>query len=156
VIAPHWLARRVFPAATLKEIEASVSASERHHGGELRFVVEAGLSFMDLWRGITPRGRAAEIFSSLRVWDTEHNSGVLIYLQLIDRRVEIVADRGIAAKVAQQEWDAICRGMEAAFKSGDYRRGALEAIDSVGKLLARHDPAIPGKQNELPDRPVIL
>lgn len=156
LIAPHWLARRAFPRTTLKAIRAAVSDSEQHHGGELRFVVETGLPFTDLWRGVSARGRAIEIFSRLRVWDTENNSGVLIYLQLIDRRVEIVADRGIAAKVSQDEWDAICRGMEAAFKSGAYRRGVLEAIDSVGRLLAIHDPARPGKRNELPDRPVIL
>lgn len=156
LIAPHWLARRAFPKAALKEIEARISASEKHHGGELRFVIEAGLPVIDLWRSESPRTRAVEVFSRLRVWDTEHNSGVLIYLQLIDRRVEIVADRGIATKVAQQEWDAICRGMEAAFRSGAYRRGALEAVDSVGRLLALHDPAPAGKLDELPDRPVIL
>ena len=156
LIAPHWLARRAFPQASLTAIGAAVANSEQHHGGELRFVVEAGLPFTDLWRGVSPRSRAAEIFSRLRVWDTEHNSGVLIYLQLVDRRVEIVADRGIAAKVAQEEWDAICRAMEAAFKSGAYRRGALDAIDSVGRLLAIHDPAPPDKANELCDRPVIL
>jgi len=156
LIAPQWLARRTFPQASRKAIGAAVTASEQHHGGELRFVVEAGLPFMDLWREASPRDRAIEIFSNLRVWDTEHNSGVLIYLQLQDRRVEIVADRGIAAKVAQAEWDAICRSMEAAFRSGAYQSGVLEAIGSVGRLLAIHDPASPGRQNELPDSPVIL
>ena len=164
LLAPHWLARRAFPAATLRAIEAAVAGSERQHVGELRFVVEAGLPVSDLWHDLPARARAIDVFSHLRVWDTEHNSGVLIYVQLIDRRVEIVADRGISAKVDQASWDAICRRMEQAFASGDYARGSLDAVDSVGKLLASGFPAssqvdgdsAAGNFNELPDRPLLL
>ncbi len=158
--APHWLARRAFSRDSLKAVEAAVAASEKHHAGELRFVVEAGLPFVDLWRGVTPRERATELFSRLRVWDTAQNSGVLVYVQLIDRRVEIVADRGIAAHVAQEQWQAVCRGMEASFRSGAYGPGAVAAIARIGELLAAHFPPQPGEpaqpQNELPDRPLIL
>ncbi len=153
---PQWLVRRAFPNASLQAIEAAIAVSENQHGSELRFVAEGGLSFAELWRDISPRHRALDVFSQLRVWDTEDNSGVLVYVQLVDRRVEIVADRGIAACVSQQEWDAICREMESAFARGAYSRGAIAAIDRIGRLLASHFPAPAINANELPDRPVLL
>ena len=162
LLAPHWLARRAFPARTMQAIEAAVANAERLHVGELRFVVEAGLPLSDLWRDIAARERAVDVFSLLRVWDTWHNSGVLIYVQLIDRRVEIVADRGISAKVDQSSWDAVCRGMEQAFSIGAYAQGSLEAVERVGKLLAMNfptgleDPSASVNPNELPDRPLVL
>ncbi|MCX7175148.1 MAG: TPM domain-containing protein [Proteobacteria bacterium] len=164
LLAPHWLARRAFTAVTMRAIEAAVATAEQRHVGELRFVVEAGLPINDLWHDISARERAVDVFSRLRVWDTQHNNGVLIYVQLIDRRVEIVADRGINAKVDQSSWDVICRAMEHAFRAGAYSRGSLEAVESVGKLLAMNFPALPGSDglsasahvNELPDRPVLL
>lgn len=162
LLAPQWLARRAFPSAALQSIEAAVKSAEQHHAGELRFVVEAGLSLGDLWRDVSARERAVEVFSMLHVWDTQHNSGVLIYVQLIDRRVEIVADRGINARVGQGEWDAICRGMESAFRDRAYSRGALEAVEKVGRLLVANFPAssVSGRNatnvNELPDQPVLL
>jgi uncharacterized membrane protein len=164
LLAPQWLARRAFPTGTMQAVEAAVANAERRHVGELRFVVEAGLPIDELWHDRSARDRAVEVFSRLRVWDTEHNSGVLIYVQLIDRRVEIVADRGISAKVDQLAWDAICRGMELAFIAGAYSRGSLEAVESIGKLLATSFPASPGSAdsaasadvNELPDRPLLL
>jgi uncharacterized membrane protein len=109
-----------------------------------------------LWRGETPRRRAQEVFATLNVWDTAHNSGVLIYVQLVDRRIEIVADRGISAKVAQSEWDAICRRMEDSFKASRFEHGAVTAISEITALLARHFPPLAENPNELPDGPVIL
>lgn len=162
LLAPPWLARRAFPSAALQAIEAAVKAAEQRHAGELRFVVETGLPLSDLWRDISARVRAAEVFSNLRVWDTQHNSGVLIYVQLIDRSVEIVADRGINARVGQAEWDAICRSMEASFRDRAYLRGALEAVEKIGQLLATHFPMSSfidrssDTGNELPDQPVLL
>lgn len=160
LLAPQWLARRAFPSAALQAIAAAVKAAEQRHAGELRFVVEAGLPLGDLWRDVSARERAVEVFSRLRVWDTQHNSGVLIYVQLIDRRVEIVADRGINARIGQAEWDAICRGMESAFRDRAYLRGALEAVEKIGQMLATNFPApsVSGRNNvnELPDRPVLL
>ncbi|MFA7282120.1 MAG: TPM domain-containing protein [Sterolibacterium sp.] len=160
MIAPAWMTRQAFSAETLQAIESAVKDLEQRHAGELRFVVEAGLPFHHLWQGVTARERAMEIFSQLRVWDTECNNGVLIYLQMIDRRVEILADRGINARVAQSEWDAICREMEGMFRTGAYAQGALQAVASIGRLLAQHFPASPDKGksplNELPDRPLLL
>jgi uncharacterized membrane protein len=156
LFAPHWIATRAFPRRTLDAIEAAIRSSEKTHDGELRFAVEAGLHPLPLWRGQTTRQRAQEVFADLRVWDTEHNSGVLIYVQLVDRAIEIVADRGINAKVPQQQWDAICRRMEAAFKDGSFEHGALKAIDEITALLARHFPPRSQNPNELPDSPVVL
>ena len=156
LLMPHRVALRPFPQGVLKKIELAVRDSERKHDGELRFAVEGGLNAEALWRGQSPRGRAVELFSHLRVWDTEHNSGVLIYVQLVDRSIEIVADRGINAKVAQDSWDGICRRVEQAFGEGRFEQGALTAIDEVTALLAQHFPPAGSNPNELPDRPVVL
>ena len=156
LLMPHWLVRRAFPAATLTAIEHAVAASERLHAGELRFVVEGGLPWHELWQHHSPRQRAVDLFSQLRVWDTEHNCGILIYVQWVDHAVEILADRGIAARVPQVEWNAVCREMEAAFKRGDYQDGALAAIAHASDLLATHFPMAAGDRNELPDKPLVL
>jgi uncharacterized membrane protein len=134
-----------------------VKAAERRHSGEIRFAVEDSLPFRALWRGMTPRQRAIEKFTELRVWDTEHNNGVLIYVLFVDHAVEIVADRGVAGgRVPQAEWDACCRAMEGHFGKGDFREGALAGIDAVSAVLSRHPPGAPDAGNELPDRPAIL
>lgn len=156
LVAPDWIARRAFPRRTLDAIEAAIRASEKTHDGELRFAAEAGLHPLPLWRGQTARQRAQQVFAELRVWDTERNSGVLVYVQLVDRSIEIVADRGIAARVPQHEWDAICRRMEAAFREGHFEHGALNAIAEITALLARHFPPRGANANELPDRPIVL
>ena len=154
LLTPHWLALRAFPSRALREIEAAIKASEHLHDGELRFAVEAALPLQFL--KTTTRRRAEALFGQLGVWDTEHNSGVLIYVQLLDRRIEIVADRGIAAKVAQPEWDAICRRMESAFKNKNYLDGSLSGIEATTKLLAQHFPPQGRNPNELPDKPVVI
>ena len=156
LVYPDWLARRSFPAATLERIEQEIGKSEQRHRAELRFAIEAGLPLPQLLRNATPRERAQAAFGDLRVWDTEENSGVLIYVQLVDRDIEIVADRGIAAKVAQAEWEAICHAMEAAFRERHFEDGALQAIRQVSSLLAQHFPSGGRNPNELSDKPVIL
>ena len=156
LLVPHWVALRSFAAPVLANIESAIGSSEAKHGGELRFVVEGGLQPVALLRGQSPRGRAIELFAQLRVWATEHNSGVLIYVQLLDRRIEIVADRGINAKVDQASWDGICRRMEAAFRQRRFEQGSVAAIDEVTALLARHFPPAGINPNELPDKPVML
>ena len=156
VLAPPWRARRIFAQAALDRIEAAVRKSEQRHRGELRFALEGALEFLPVLHGLTPRSRALEVFSLLRVWDTEENTGVLIYLQLVDRHIEIVADRGIAARISQPEWDAICRRMEDAFRANRYEAGVIAGIAEVSDLLARHFPAGVQNPNELPDRPAVL
>jgi uncharacterized membrane protein len=156
LIIPDWVARRTFPSRAASRIEKAIRESERQHLGELRFVLEGGLPLPFLRAKKPARARAEDLFARLRVWDTEHNSGVLIYVQLVDRRIEIVADRGIAAKVSEAEWSAICRAMEKTFRAGRYEEGALEAIEGATALLARHFPSDGQHRNELPDRPVFL
>jgi uncharacterized membrane protein len=148
--------RRCFGNETLAAIEAAIRASERLHRAELRFVVEGGLDVLPVWRGLTPRERALELFSELRVWDTADNSGVLIYVQVVDRDIEIVADRGVAGKVPQAQWEAVCRRMEAAFGASRYEEGAIEGLAEITKLLAAHFPAQGANPDELPDAPLIL
>jgi uncharacterized membrane protein len=148
--------RRALPPRTLDAIECAIRATEAQHSGQICFAVEAALELVPLLAGQTAQQRALEVFSRLRVWDTEHNNGVLIYLLLADRDVEIIADRGIHARLGQDAWEAICREMEAAFRDGEYEAGVLAGIRSVGRHLAHHYPHTGAKTNELPDRPVLL
>lgn len=149
-------ARRTFPQRTLDAIEHAIGDAEAKHDGQIRFAVEAALDLKSLQVGKSARERALEVFSQLRVWDTEHNNGVLIYLLLADRHIEIIADRGIHTRLGQETWEAVCREMEAAFRAGQFEAGALAGIQSVGQHLARHFPARSDKPNEMPDSPVVL
>jgi uncharacterized membrane protein len=153
---PPWRWRLAFPASVLKEIEISIKQSERQHRGELRFAIENALAPSWVWRGMSARQRATEVFSNLRIWDTEENSGVLIYVILADREVHIVADRGIAKRVPQTEWDSLAQAMQKAFRSGDFRRGSLEGIERITLLLATHFQAGVDNPNELSNKPVII
>jgi hypothetical protein len=150
----HWSTRRAFTKEVLQAIEVTVKTSERLHGGEIRFAIESSLDAHALWRDLSPRERALHVFSHTRAWDTAANNGVLIYVLHADRDVEIVADRGFNHKVAPAEWEEVCRRMETAFRGNDYRRGAVEGIDAVGVLIARHFPLTDA--NELPDKPILL
>jgi TPM domain len=156
LLATRWMVHRAFPAETLAAIDRAIKASEAAHRGEIRFAVEGALHIEPLLRGQTARERAIDVFSQLRIWDTEHNNGVLIYLLLADRDVEIVADRGVHSKVGTEEWERICRGMEAAFRQGDYAGAVVGGIQEVTRRLAEHFPAIGDDRNELPDKPVVL
>jgi len=148
--------RRAFPPASLDAIESAVQASEAGHSGEVRFVVEGALDGAPLWSGSSARERALTLFSELRVWDTEQNNGLLIYLLLADRAVEIVADRGLHGRVGEPEWRLICARMETAFRAGQFEAGVLAGIEAVSRHLQRHFPPLSGDLNELPDRPLML
>ena len=146
-------ARALGPEA-LTRLESRVAASERRHSGEIRLCVEAGLPLSYLWRDATPRQRAVTMFGKLRVWDTEANNGVLIYLLLAERAIEIVADRGVMRRVPQATWDALVADMRAHFRGGRFEEGLGQAVDAVDALLTRHFPlsAEQDNPNELPDR----
>ena len=148
--------RRRFPLATLAAIETAIAAVEKRHAGEIRFAVETSLDLRSLRVDLAPRTRALEVFSLLRVWDTERNNGVLIYLLMADRDVEIVADRGIAARVPTERWEELCRTMEAHFRDGRWREGSLAGIEGVASLLGEHFPHQGGDADEQPNRPVLL
>lgn len=153
---PRWLVARAFPRRSLDRITAAIAASETAHGGEIRFAVEGALAVPALLRGVTARQRAVQVFSDLRVWDTEANSGVLVYLLLADRDVEILADRGFNGRVEAADWEAICQEMESHFRQGDFETGVLTGITRIEALLRRHFPVSGGNANELPDRPDLI
>ncbi|MGZ8222950.1 MAG: TPM domain-containing protein [Methylobacter sp.] len=153
---PPWRWRMLFPQAVLADIEAAIKNSEHQHSGELRFAIENAQALGQVWRGSSARQRALEVFSNLRVWDTEENSGVLIYLLLADREVHIVADRGITRHVAQAEWDTIAKTMQKAFQTGDFLLGSLQGIERVTALLATHFPPGVDNPDELSNKPVIV
>lgn len=153
----HRSVRRAFPESALARIEAAVAAGEVRHRGQVALAIEAALPLSRVAGKLSPRDRAIEVFSELRVWDTEDNCGVLIYLLLADRDVEIVADRGIHAKVGTAAWETICRSMEEALAAGRPVDAALSGIDAVHALLAEHFPAA-GREprDELANRPLVL
>lgn len=147
---------RAFPAAAMSAIEGAIRESEKRHGGEIRFAVEAALHPGELWHGVTARARAIAVFSELGVWDTEQNNGVLLYLLLADRDVEIVADRGFNAKVTAEEWEEVCRRMEGALRQGRAADAVIAGVDALSRILARHFPPLAADRNELPDAPARL
>lgn len=147
---------RCFPTHALSAIEQEIRAAEMRHSGELRFAVETALDVAALWRDVSPRQRALDVFGRLGVWDTARNNGVLIYVLLADRDVEIVADRGFDGLVEPAGWEAACRAVEQEFRQRRYKEGALVGVRAVSALMERHFPPQPRDANELPNRPVIL
>ena len=147
--------RRLVDDSALQRIAARVTASELNHSGEIRVCIEAGLPLSYVRREATARERALAMFGKLRVWDTEHNNGVLIYLLLAEHAIEIVADRGLVRHVDEAHWQRIMAAMQAAFKNGQFESGLNQAIDAVDGLLKRHFALAPGEANpnELPDAP---
>ncbi|WFU42068.1 TPM domain-containing protein [Bradyrhizobium sp. CB82] len=156
LVQHHWRAKVIFTPGVLDRIEQAIRQSETTHSGQVRFVVEGALDGRPLFRNQPARERALDVFSHLRIWDTAHNNGVLIYLLLADRDVEIVADRGIDAKVGAAGWEKICRDMEADFRAGRFEHGIIKGIEAVSRELARHFPPRGPHPNELPDEPVVL
>lgn len=147
---------RWFPAATMRGIRDAIAEGERRHAGELCLAVEARYSFWAVLGGLQTRQRAEQVFSHLRVWDTRDNSGVLLYLQLAERRVELVADRGIGERVDAAQWQAICADFAADMRAGPADQAVLRCLGRINALLALHFPAAEGNPRELPDEPVVL
>ena len=148
--------QRAFPAETMNAIEQAIVAGEATHRGQVAVAIEAALPLARVLRRTSPRERAIEVFGLLRAWDTEENNGILIYLLLADRDVEIVADRAIHRKVGEAAWEAICKRMEQAFHDGSFRAGIEDGIRAVTALLAEHFPGDGRDANEVPDRAVLL
>ena len=161
ILKHSWLdesdTRRAIPPELVEQLTRRVAASEQRHTGEVRIYVEAGLPLSYLWRGASARERAVQMFGKLRVWDTEQNNGVLIYLLLAEHAIEIVADRGLNQKVEAAEWQRIVAHMREAFRARHFEEGLTQALSEVSALLVRHFPAAPGtpNANELPDAPTL-
>jgi uncharacterized membrane protein len=158
--ATHWRTRMLFPRSSLDAIERAIGVAEKAHCGEIRFAIETALTPMHILNGVVSRARALDVFAQLRVWDTEYNNGVLIYVQLADRSVEIVADRGFKGRVSPAEWEAVCRLMEEHYRAGRFEIGSVAGVEAIGSLLTRHFPPdqrhSAQSHNQLPDRPTLL
>lgn len=159
----HWFTtplavNRAFPPAALARIEQAIDAAERGHSGEIRFAVEASLPWSYLRRGAPARERALMVFAKLRVWDTELNNGVLIYVELADHSIEIVADRGIARHVSPEEWQQLAAQMRDRFRDGAFEAGVTDTVAQVAQRLRAHFPLRDDERNpdELGNRPVVL
>ena len=152
----RWRVRRIFPPEALAVIERTIKEGEATHSGQVRFAVEGALDGKPLFKDQSARERALDIFSQLRIWDTAHNNGVLIYLLLADHDVEIVADRGIDAKVGTAGWEKICKSMETDFRAGNFAGGVVKGIQAVSQQLTAHFPRHRAGPNELPDKPVVI
>jgi uncharacterized membrane protein len=164
------VARRTLPPEAMERLKQRVAASERRHTGQIRIAVEAGLPPSYLWRHIRKgvplrqivRERAVMLFGKLRVWDTERNNGVLIYLLLADQAIELVADRGLNPFVSSAEWQAMVARMRQAFQAGRFEDGLTQALEEVSSVLVAHFPrddresSSDARANELPDAPVLI
>jgi len=150
----HWQMQRVFSSAILDAIAEQIKQCEATHGGEIRVAIEAELSTQALLKNQTARERAIEVFANLHVWDTAARNGVLIYLCVADRAIEIIADRGFEGKVSAQKWQEVCALLQHHCAEGNYRSAVGSAIQSVSSLIAEHFPQ--ADRNELSDRPVLL
>ena len=160
-LASHSSTRRNFPEAALDAIEQAIKRTEAAHGGEIRFAIETALPPLHVLGDLDAHSRALDVFAQLRVWDTAENNGVLIYVQMADRHVEIVADRGFGDLVSREEWEGVCRLIQDHYRAGRFEAGSIAGVEAVGKLIARHfasagrGSAAPAR-NRLPDRPTLL
>jgi uncharacterized membrane protein len=148
--------RRRFSDAVDSQIEAAIRGAESRTSAEIRFVIETALEVPELWAGLSPRERAAQVFAEFRVWDTELRNGVLIYVLAADRDVEIVADRAAAVAVAPAGWEQAAHTMEEHFRAGRFRDGAVAGVAAVAGLLESHFPARAADRDELPNQPSLL
>ena len=156
LLGSRWRVRKHFPLDVMATIERAIRAGEATHSGQVVFAVEGALDGIPLFRNQQARERALDVFANLRIWDTAHNNGILIYLLLADRDVEIVADRGIHARVGAAVWKDIYAAMEAEFKQGRFEAAVVEGIAAVSRQLAKHFPRQGAGPNELPDAPVVI
>lgn len=150
------LAHRAFPPAARRQIAAAVTAGEARHRGEIRFVVEGRWPLRDVWAGKTPDQRAVEVFGISGAWDTSENTGVLIYALLCERHVQVLADRGINARVPPATWEALCGQLREDYAAGRFEAGSIRAVTTLSDILAEHFPANGKRTNEVPDEPIVL
>jgi uncharacterized membrane protein len=148
--------RRMFPAHTLKAIETAIAEGETRHRAEVRMIVESALDVQAVLNGVSPRERARELFAHYRIWDTEENCGVLVYVNLADHQVEIVADRGVGRVITARDWQAVCRQMTQGFAHGDSHDSVIAALGQLNALLQQHYPDDGSRRNQLPDKPILL
>lgn len=150
--------RKALPDDALARVSAQVTASEQFHTGQIRVCAEGALPWSYLHRGACARERALMLFSKLRVWDTEHNNGVLIYLLVPEHAIEIVADRGLARRVPADEWEVVVSNMAEQLRQGHFEEALGRAVEAVSAKQTQHFPRAASDSNqvnELPDEPFI-
>jgi uncharacterized membrane protein len=152
----HAAGKRTFPPSTLKAIEAAITEGESLHKAEVRLIVEHSLSGRAVLHRITSRQRAIELFSQYRIWDTEDNCGVLVYINIADRKLEIVADRAVSKLIPNKGWHAVCRTMTEGFSQGEFHHSSAAAMAQLNALLQSHLPADGTHSNQLPNKPIVL
>ena len=148
--------RRAFPKDVLADIQKTIAEGEQLHRAEVRIIIEPAMPLGELLDDLHPRARARMLFSDYRIWDTEENCGVLIYLNLADHQVEIVADRGVGRLVQPEEWQAICDTMTEHLKRGAFRDSTIAALGQLNTLLHQKLPATGERVNQLSDKPIFL
>ena len=148
--------KRAFPDATLKSIQKTIAQGEQMHRAEIRMIIEPSLEILMVLKGLTSRERARELFAQYRIWDTEENGGVLIYVNLADHKVEIIADRAVGRALEKDHWDTICRTMTQGFAQARFHDSTAEGIAMLNALLEAHFPAEGARANQLSNRPVVL
>lgn len=156
LLTTRWTARRHFPSATLDALEVAIAAGERTHRGELRVVIEAGMDLAHVLDGVTPRQRALQVFADLGVWDTQENNGVLLFVDIADHAVEIVADRGYRSHIEASAWAEVCAAMSRHFAAREFQQGALYGIGRAAALMASVFPGDGSDPDELPNRPSFI
>ena len=155
--AGAWRVQRRFDEKTMERISAAIALAELGHAGEIRFAVEASLSLRALLAGVDTRSRALTLFSHLRLWDTEANTGVLLYLLWADKAIEIVVYRGIVALVPAAAWDALCADLRERLRNGDDAGDAVcVCIAAIGAELRAALPVAESTPDELPNIPLLL
>ncbi|MES2077006.1 MAG: TPM domain-containing protein [Pseudomonadota bacterium] len=141
--------RRAFPPATLAAIEAAIGAGEQRHRAEIRLIVEAALPLAAAFDNVSNRARARQLFAQYGLWDTEENCGVLVYINLAEQAVDIVADRNA-------DWQEVCARLTGGFARGDFHHSTLAALEQLNALLQQHFPADGARPNQLPNDAIIL
>ena len=151
-------ARRYFPVDALERIAQAIAAAEARHSGEIRFAVEGAMHPRAVLAGMPARARAEEVFAQLRVWDTQANNGVLLYLLLAEHRIEIVADRGFRGLVTPEQWRGVCQLLEERLRAGEHTDAVLQGLEGLSALVEAHFPRTGDQpdENELPDEPHLL
>lgn len=149
-------ARRIFPAHTLKAIQTAIAHGESLHRAEILLIVEPALTVSEVLSSESARQRAHELFAFHRIWDTEENCGILIYINLADHKVEIIADRTVGRLLPPSDWQAVCHTMTQGFARGDFHDSAVAALSQLNTLLQTHFPANGSTLNELPNQPLMI
>lgn len=156
LILARFSTARLFPKELLIDIERNITDSEKSHSAEIRVIIEESLNIWELFHAMTPKEKALKLFSHFGMWDTEKNNGILLYLLLADRDIEIIADRGFNGKVLPDEWSRICNKMEKLFKDGRFKDGLLLGVTEITELCARYFPVTESDRGEISNQPIVL